>query len=251
MGDLYRLDFPSGKSYIGITTKGASHRYNGHRMSAESGSKFPVHCAWRKHGPPRLIVLATMDDRDLPAAEIEAIRSCGTLFPSGYNLSYGGDVSPMANPAIAAKLIGNKHSLGVFPSEETRRKLSASRTGRRLSDATRKKVSDARMGMRFSDETRARISVAKTGLKASAATRLKMSAANLGRTPSEETRQKISAALSGRTLSDEHRRKLSEANKGKGVGRTFSDETRKKLSEAARLREQAKRDQRAPSRGDT
>lgn len=242
MGYLYKLDFEGGKSYIGITTKGVEHRFNKHRLSAIGGSSLAVHRAWRVHGAPEKSILAILEDDELASAEIKAIKAYNTLAPNGYNLSLGGETSPMRNPYVAAKMLGNKHSLGVFPSAETRAKLSAARIGKKLSPETRAKVSEARMGMKFSKETKARISASKSGVRQSIESVLKRSASLKGHKVSESTREKISNALKGKPLSEETKMKLSVANKGQGVGRTFSLETREKLSIAAKQREQKKRE---------
>lgn len=60
----------------------------------------------------------------------------------------------------------------------------------------------------MSEETRAKISTSKTGSKASAETRAKMSAARMGRKPTPETRVKLSIAAKAR---EEAKRQLREA----------------------------------------
>lgn len=133
MGQLYKLDFPNGKSYIGITTKTASERFAGHRVRCRSakGNDAALYHAWRKHGEPQLAVLAIVEDADLPAAEIRAIRVFNTLVPNGYNMTPGGDVSPLSDPLIAAKLIGNKNAEGSrhARSAEYKAKLSKALAG--------------------------------------------------------------------------------------------------------------------------
>lgn len=117
MGTLYKLDFPNGKSYIGITTKCADMRFRGHRQMVSKG-KTALYAAWRKHGAPKMTVLALLPDEELADAEIRAIAAHKTLVPAGYNSTAGGDVSPLTDPAVAAKLKGNKHTLGKkFPRE--------------------------------------------------------------------------------------------------------------------------------------
>lgn len=121
MGELYRLDFASGKSYIGITEKTAVKRFKGHADAVRSSrtNDTPLYNAWRKHGAPSLKVLAVIENYDLAETEIRAIKIFGTLKPNGYNLLEGGQVSPMTNPEVAIKLKGNKHTSGMkFPREE-------------------------------------------------------------------------------------------------------------------------------------
>lgn len=133
MGELYKLDFANGKSYIGITTNVAQHRFNGHRARCRStkGNDAAIYHAWRKHGEPTLLVLAVVEDRDLADTEIRAIKVFNTVVPNGYNMTHGGDVSPLVDPLIAAKLIGNKNASGSkhIRSAEYKAKLSKSLAG--------------------------------------------------------------------------------------------------------------------------
>ena len=58
VGDLYRLDFSNGKSYIGASSQGAVQRYHVHRQLAIlKCSQHPIHKAWRKYGAPKLVIL--------------------------------------------------------------------------------------------------------------------------------------------------------------------------------------------------
>lgn len=94
MGHLYRLDFASGKSYIGITKHTAIHRFERHRREAARGVKWnPVYNAWREHGEPTLVVMAVLINEDLAETEIRAIALFNTMLPHGYNLSAGGEIS--------------------------------------------------------------------------------------------------------------------------------------------------------------
>ena len=100
-------------------------------------------------------------------------------------------------------------------------------------------------GCYFSDETRKKISESMKGHKISKETKEKLSKVGKGkkRKPcSDETKKKISEANKGNTspnkgkkLSEETRKKISEARKGKPLNRKgyiHSEETRKKISEA-------------------
>lgn len=79
MGELYRLDFCNGKSYIGITTQSAKRRFLAHnKAAAGERSTCAVHEAWRKHGAPNLTVLAILENADLSSTEIRAIAAFGT-----------------------------------------------------------------------------------------------------------------------------------------------------------------------------
>jgi hypothetical protein len=104
--------------------------------------------------------------------------------------------------------------------------------------------SEAHMEVYPSKETRMKISKAHKGITPSEETRRKMSEAHkgenhplYGKHPSKETRRKISDALKGRTLSEETRKKMSEAHKGEKhplYGKHPSKETRRKMSASQR-----------------
>lgn len=148
MGELYKLDFTNGKSYIGITTGSALGRLKSHRKAANGSRDAALYHAWRKHGEPQLVVLAVVEDKDLAETEVRAIKAFGTLAPNGYNMVDGGQPFPMKDPAIAKKsgdsrkgrkfsdehrakiaaaMTGNQHSKGLKRSDEFRAKMSAIR----------------------------------------------------------------------------------------------------------------------------
>lgn len=139
MGTLYKLDFANGKSYVGITTKSLKTRIKHHAADAANGSQYAVHKAWRKHGEPVMTVLAVVEDRDLAETEIRAIKEFNTLVPNGYNMTPGGEDSPMLVPEIKAKLVGIKRS------DESKAKMSASKKGT-MSEAHRQKLKDVHSG---------------------------------------------------------------------------------------------------------
>jgi hypothetical protein len=121
------------------------------------------------------------------------------------------------------KTDGGEGSSGLIHSDETKRKMSESHTGKTFSENHRKKISEANKNP--SEEIRR-----------------KQSEANKGKIFSEEHKKKLSQAQSkyksekhqfyGKTHSEESRRKMSEAHKGQ----THSEETRKKLSKLSKNR---------------
>jgi len=89
--------------------------------------------------------------------------------------------------------------------EETRRKISESKKGKKRSKETCEKMSLARKG---------KPNLALRGKKLSEEHKRKLSEAHKGKKLSEETRRKISLVHKGRKCSEETRRKMSEAQKG-------------------------------------
>jgi hypothetical protein len=89
---LYKLDFPNGKSYIGITSKTTQERFKSH--CHPSNRKNPCQHAIQKYSKEniKIKVLAECDNWELLClAEIEAIEKFTTKSPNGYNLTDGGD----------------------------------------------------------------------------------------------------------------------------------------------------------------
>ena len=181
MGYIYALDFPSGKSYIGLTTKTPEIRYLAHQRATKYSSLL-VHRAWKKYGAPVMRVLVKVADHHLPFYETRAIQIFGTLSPGGYNLGPGGEISPMKNPEVsqkvAAKLRGRP---GIFT------------------------------GLVHTEEAKAKQRAAKLGKKLTEEHKSKIAAAGVGRIPTAETRAKLSASNSGKPKSQEHRKKLADA----------------------------------------
>lgn len=142
MGELYKLDFPNGKSYIGITTGTAKKRFAGHRRGARSQKKCSLLArAWAKYGEPTLTTLAVLEDDDLAQAEIRAIKAYGTLHPGGCNILEGGQISPMKNHAVAQKVVSSN---GWIDSREASlRKATEANRARSVSDDTKRKMSEA------------------------------------------------------------------------------------------------------------
>lgn len=191
MGILYKLTFPSGKAYIGVTRRRLSARMQDHRKRAarsRENEKFAIYEAWRKHGEPTVEILAVVENEDLAAAEIRAIEIFRTLSPQGYNLTLGGD--------------------GV-------------RTGREVSPITREKLRRANLGKKQSAETKKKRAEALKGKVCSEETRRKIGEKNRinsrGKTPSEATRALLSEKSRGQThtVSEDARARISKAKKGK------------------------------------
>lgn len=143
MGFLYRLDFSSGKSYIGVTKVSVADRLKRHRY-ASSRRKLPIYSAWAKHGAPSVVTLAEVDNADLVMVETNAIRVFSTQVPGGYNLTAGGDgLSGFKMSAATIEKI-KKAQRGRVISEKTREKLRQANLGKKVPDAVREKI---RIGM--------------------------------------------------------------------------------------------------------
>lgn len=138
------------------------------------------------------------------------------------NMTQGGEGCRGAKRSEETKL---KMSLAMkarpphVVSEETRKKMSASAVGRRMSIEAIEKTAAAHRGMKRSQKTLDLMSAALKGKKMpprSQETRDKLAAGRLGKVHSEETKRQMSLSRTGkkkRPQSAEHKAKLSAARK--------------------------------------
>lgn len=205
VGRLYRLSFPGGKSYIGITADTPVGRFSEHCKSARNGSALAVHRAIRKYGSAAVNVetLAVGAWAYLVALEAEAIKAFATRGAGGYNMTDGGEGVP-----------------GLVMTAEARSRMRAAHAGekrRPLTAETRARIGAARLGWRPNAETRERLRACGLGKKPSEANRKALLAANIGRKRTEREKAMLRLARAGKTLSSEHRQKLREAKRGRPV----------------------------------
>ncbi|CAB5220968.1 grpIintron_endo, group I intron endonuclease [uncultured Caudovirales phage] len=184
MGDLYRLDFKSGKSYVGITRRTARERYVEHQQAAAKSQKGVVYKAWNKYGAPDLVILDSIGHiSDLYQAEIDAIVKHGTRHPHGYNLTDGGDIPPSLSPEVAAKISARLKGRKLSP--EHIAKVTSAVKGRPVSMEARAKSSAKQKGRTFTEETRTKMSVAAKARSVSEVTKVSMSEAQKRRRRAE------------------------------------------------------------------
>jgi len=184
----------NGKKYIGqhagdnllryweSTVYFAEHGYQGKRL---------LYRAIRKYGADNfdikpLVIVGTKQDMDY--YERGLIKAFKTMSPAfGYNITAGGG-----------------GSFGVVPNEETRNKMSQSRTGKKMPESHRRKLSERSKGNKYS----------------------------LGRKMTKENFDKLMAAHVGAKRSDEARKRMSESHKGKKP----SEQTKQRMREAQQRR---------------
>ena len=143
---LYRLTFPNGKVYIGITTEPLKRRVRRHVLYARQNKAYALSAAIRKYGEDSFLVehlASAMCWEELLLLERQVISQYNSVCPSGYNMTGGGE-----------------GSFGIEPSEDKRKKISSSLTGRRLSDSHRLAVGLSQKGKVISPETRRKMSEA-------------------------------------------------------------------------------------------
>ena len=177
MYSLYQLRFPNGKRYIGIS-KNVQRRLREHRCAADNGETLPLHKAIRHYGWGAVVAsVLVVGKRDYIAdLECRAIESFHTLCSDGYNVSLGGDLSPMLSVRTRKKQAATLK--GYVPTVEARANMSKAQKGRKHSEATKEKIRAANKGKVVSDQTRERLRL-RTPPITSAETRYKMSSAHL------------------------------------------------------------------------
>jgi group I intron endonuclease len=176
----------NGKRYIGKGKNIISRMNHPHKSSTY------LFNAINKYGNENFhrYIIEYCEPEMLAEREQYYIREWKTKAPNGYNLTDGGEGC-------------------LNPSEETRRKMSESRSGENhpLFGKTRSEETRRKMRENHSD-----VSGENNGF--------------FGKTHSEETRKKMSESAKNRPpISDETRKKSSEARKGK----TRSEETRERM----------------------
>lgn len=198
----------NGKIYIGSSAY-IQKRWSYHRCQLRLNSHANPHLqsAWNLYGEAQFQfqVLELCDVSVLQTKEEYYIKQYNSIDPSaGFNLT----------------LVGERL---VF-SDESRKRMSDSQRGKRLSEETKIKIGKAGIGRKPTDETRRKISVAKQNV--SQETRDKLRIANSGKKHSEATKEKLRTFNTGRKLSPETRAKMSASR----MGRIVSEETRRKIS---------------------
>lgn len=210
---VYGLCDPQTKEirYIGVTADSPRRRYNSHTSDRRRGVRTHktnwMRQVFRETGRdalPAFLDVVPNDKRDQVERKL--------ISENRARLVNGTD--------------GGEGILGLKHSEETKKKISASKRDPSLKAVRSFAKGGFPVGSKKSEETKRRMSEAQKK--------------RFSRQPrTEETKQKMSkahkelwASRGPKVFSDEHKQNISKALKG----RTFSDETRKKQSEAAKAR---------------
>ena len=185
MYSVYMLTSPSGKKYIGMTSKPVATRWENGRGYGHNAhlTQAIEKYGWAAFEKTVLACdLSKLDAERLEKEFIEAYHTTDRLY--GYNILPGGDVSN-------------------GQSEETKRKISESMKRLQTPEVLARKAENSRNRV-WSDESREKCRQANLGNKNA-----------LGVVRSPEVRQRMSAAQKGRTVSEEHRKRISQAKAGK------------------------------------
>ncbi len=210
---VYRLLSPSGKSYIGLTSRTFEKRWAQHVIQSRGKDKSckKLCNAFQKYPPEtwkREVLFECSDKLTAQQKEIELIGQFDSI-NNGYNILRGGQLS---------RLGLKPWNLGVSHTTETKKKISLSKIGTRLTEETKQKISKAIIGNKNSLGHKNRL-----GQSPSEATRAKISSRNSGKHRSEDFKDKMRVRMLGN--------KFGVGNKN-CVGRIISEETRAKMSAA-------------------
>lgn len=153
----------TGKAYVGQTKGDVAHRWAKHVYTAcKMGRGCPaLHAAIRLYGREAFTVetiAAAASQEECNAAEASLIELHGTMAPSGYNLSSGGNVMPRSDETrakISAAMKGRPSPLKGTPRTlEVRERMSRNSMG----------LQKRGTGWKHSGETRAKIAWSRRGV---------------------------------------------------------------------------------------
>lgn len=229
-GCIYLIrNMVNGKGYVGQTVRVAVERLREHVRDSRSGkTRMALHKAIRKYGEENFIVVEIAFAEEgvlLNELERHYINEFSTLTSqNGYNISEG----------------GKGRASGFTVSDETRRKQSIARKGKKFSPESIERQHAPLRGRKRPAHVVEAIRAAHLGSKHSPEHNEKVAAAKRGTKSTPETRATLSALLMGnkrsvgRIHSDEVRKKMSDSHKANPVtywkGKKLSGETRSKMS---------------------
>ena len=214
---LYVLEFPNGKRYLGVTSETLKRRWGAHKRAYGYGARYPVNIAINKYGSDNIVprTLVVGDEDYILDLEVKAIAAFQTRNPkNGYNVALGGRAGLSVVPEIAAR--AGRKKRGVPLSPDHCEKISAAHKGKTLSEAHKASVSKTLTGRTLSPEVVQKISAKLKGRTQTPAHIEKRAAKKRGSKHSTETRLKISASQVGRSrgpYSPEHGEAISVALK--------------------------------------
>jgi len=217
VGCLYKLDFPNGKSYIGITSKTATKRFIDHCKKPGKRKPTAIKLAINKYGKDSVNIstLAVGGYEYIKNLEKSAIKSYKTKSPYGYNITDGGDGVCGLNVSSETRYKLRVANLGKKRPDHVIAKIAAGSKGRQVKQETRKKISETLTGHVVTEATREKLRAASLGKKQTPESIAKMISTRIGVPRSEEVKAKIGAKNKGRVMSLEQRKFLSDLAKSK------------------------------------
>ena len=212
--------------YIGSTVN-INKRFSTHKYKLNDNKHHSTYLqnAWNKYG--------------IEAFTFEALLYCNTTDLIFYEQRAIDTYKPEYNICLVAGT-----PLGRLCSDETKKKISASKTGKKQTQEIIDRRRYSNTGKKRTEETKLKISISNTGKKMSEESIKKRldTIKSLNKPVSEETKRKISNSNKGRKLSKENLEKMLEARRIKGAHKQ-SQETKLKISHS--LKERKKKEKEA------
>lgn len=176
-------------------------RFKQHISAANGGSELRFHQAIRKYGCENFsseIIDVCENETELNEKEIYWIQSYDT-YNNGYNMTEGGGI-PWNRDKIGLQVPWNK---GIKMTDEQKKNM-----GHPIDDDTKEKISKSKTGNKLSEEHKQSISESCSGEKNGM----------YGKTHSEETKKLMSEKATGRKWTQEQKEARSKMQKGKKRG---------------------------------
>jgi len=221
----------SGKQYVGKTIRSLRCRKLAHKYAAQNGARQKFYRAIRKYG---------FDDFEWTERRLPASRLCAeerrlikklNTFVCGYNSTTGGEAGAKFSDAVRRRMSATRK--GRKATAETRRKQSMALSGKPHTAEHTRNAIEGRRGYKHSPETRAKLRKAHLGRKRSAYECRRISEGQIGRKLPPEWRASMSRVRLGKKLSPEHRAKTIAAIKRRGP---VSEATRRRMSQSQKRR---------------
>ena len=157
---LYKHTTPSGKVYIGITSKNPERRWRKDGAGYKSSPHF--YAAIQKYGWENIkheILLEGLSKEGAAAKEKEMIKFYNSTDRNcGYNQTYGGDLGLKITPEIRKRI--SESNKRYYSNPEVRESMRIANTGYRHTDEAKEKMSKSHMGVTHvvTDECRRKLS---------------------------------------------------------------------------------------------
>jgi hypothetical protein len=211
---VYSVKSPSGKLYIG-SSKNIENRFSNYRrLRCKSQTKLYHSLKKYGHENHEFTILKLCPFEELYKHERELGLLHNVLGENGLNLQL-----PKYEdlPQIQSEETKKKKSLiriGKKHTTETCKKLSEKLKGKKPNRTSFQKGHSLNKGVVFSEERKKQMSISRKGIPLKPETIEKIRKANTGRKFSDEVRQKVRMARLGNPRSEETKRKLSIAKTG-------------------------------------